>query len=88
MVPRFPLPRFPLPRIQRPRCSQIIDDETFLIRKRFFNLFCNVKATNVIESADFSHFDPKIGCHSLEQLEKEDQISNRRSNAYHMVEIW
>jgi len=46
--------------------------------------------TNEGESTDFPDFNRKlvVMAKSLERSEKEGQVSNLRSNTYHMVKIW
>ena len=56
---------------------------------RYAKPFWNAKTTNENESADFAHFDTKIGCHGNVPwaIAKDGQTGNLRSNTYHMVKI-
>ena len=73
------------------QCSHIIAREPLEMGIAiFYTPFRNSKATNKGESADFANFNPRISCHGnvLDRSEKEDQISNLRSNTYHTMKIW
>jgi len=58
---------------------------------RYPTPFRNAKATNEGESADFANFNSKIGCHGNVPCAveiKESQLSNLKSNNYHVVKMW
>jgi len=52
------------------QCSQIITDEYFEIAVAILDSFWNAKAMNGGGSADFAHFDSKIGCHRQRPLDR------------------
>jgi len=70
------------------QCRELIADEPFEMRIVIFQsvLECHDNQRRWVDW--FCLFDPKVGCPSLEQSEKEGQISNLRSNMYHVEKIW
>ena len=52
---------------------------------RYSEPFWNANAMNENESADFAHFNPKIGCHGNALRAIGKRRSDRSSNAYHVV---
>ena len=55
---------------------------------RYSKPFWSVKATNENDSANFTYFDPKLVAMatSLEQSEKDGQITNYQSNTYGTIQ--